>query len=264
MKPKKDIPLDVNPQILLEHCVAQNNNMSGPALILSSTLNVPELDSEICNDEVMQAIARLKSNRAPGIDGLPAEVYKSLNSDFISVFTLLFNHILNTGCYPKAWSTGIITPIHKGGSKRDPNNYHGITLLNSGGKIFTSIIHWRLLEWAEERCLIPESQFGFRSNRSTIDCTFILNVLVEKSLTTGKSLHMCYVDFRKAFDSVNHTLLWVQLAEIEVSNKLLPVVQSMYANATSCIKLSRNTVTFYEVWNTIPSHVKEGSGRGAY
>ena len=100
MKPKKDIPLDVNPQILLEHIfVAQNNmstiNYNGPALILSST---PELDSEICDDEVMQAIARPKSNRAPGIDGLPAEVYKSLNSDFISVFTLLFNHI-----YPKHW-----------------------------------------------------------------------------------------------------------------------------------------------------------------
>ena len=54
---------------------------------------------------------------------------------------------------------------------------------------------------------------------------------------------MCYVDFRKAFDSVNHTLLWVRLAEIGVSKKLLSELQSMYANATSCIKLYRNTVT---------------------
>ena len=106
VRPKKDIPLDVNPQILLEHFVAQNNmstiNYNGLAIILSSTLNVPELDSEICDDEVMQAIACLKSNRAPGIDGLPA------NSDFISVFILLFNH------YPKHWllSTSMVNWHH--------------------------------------------------------------------------------------------------------------------------------------------------------
>jgi hypothetical protein len=64
-------------------------NYNGPAIILSSTLNVPELDSEICDDEVMQAIARLKSNRAPGIDGLPAEVYKSLNIFHLCFYTLV-------------------------------------------------------------------------------------------------------------------------------------------------------------------------------
>ena len=79
---------------------------------------------------------------------------------------------LNTGCFPQTWSNGIITPIHKGGSKEDPKNYRGITLLNTGGKIFASILHSRLSEWLEERCLISESQFGFRRNRSTTDCIF--------------------------------------------------------------------------------------------
>ena len=237
--------LDISPCSLLQYFLKLNTSTNDTELpsILSSLFTVPQLDTEICEDEVLYTISQLKSNRAPGIDGLPTELYKILSSSFISTFTLLFNNILNTGCFPQTRSNGIITPIHKGGSKEDPKNYRGITLLNTGGKIFASILHSRLSEWLEERCLISESQFGFRRNRSTTDCIFILNTLVEKSLNTGKPLYVCYVDLKKAFDNVDHLLLWVKLAKIGVSNKLLSVLQSMYRNAASCIKLSSNTAT---------------------
>ena len=166
-----------------------------------------------------------------------------LSGDFISVLTDLFNHILNTGHYPQQWSRGILTPIHKGGSRYDPINYRGITVLNSIGKIFTSVLQSRLLVWAEERSLIPESQFGFRSNRSTVDCIFILNTVIEVSLSQKKHLYVCYVDFKKAFDSVNHTLLWSCLVNFGVSHRTLTVLQSMYASAYSCVKISSNEAT---------------------
>ena len=149
---------------------------------------VSELDDPISHDEVLQAIVRLKSKRAPGIDGIPAEVYKALSGYFTSLLTDLFNHILYTGLYPHQWSIGIITPVHKGGSRNDPNNYRGITVLNTIGKIFTSILNSRIMDWAEERSLIPESQFGFRKNRSTIDCLFILNTGIELALSQKKQL----------------------------------------------------------------------------
>ena len=119
-----------------------------------------------------------------------------LNGKFISVLTEFFNHIFATGCFPQRWSTGIITPIYKGGSRDEPTNYRGITLLNVIGKSFNSIILSRLTELAEERALIPESQFGFRKNRSTTDCIFVLNTIVEMSLNNRKPLYVCYVDFK--------------------------------------------------------------------
>ena len=97
--------------------------------------------------------------------------------------------------------------------------------------------------WAEERSLIPESQFGFRSNRSTVDCIFILNTVIEVSLSQKKHLYVCYVDFKKAFDSVNHTLLWSCLVNFGVSHRTLTVLQSMYATASSCVKISSNEAT---------------------
>ena len=77
------------------------------------------------------------------------------------------------------------------------SNYHGITLLSSMGKIFTSIICSRLTEWAEERSLVPDSQFGFRQNRRATDCIFILNALVENALCNHTPLYVYYVGFKK-------------------------------------------------------------------
>ena len=65
---------------------------------------VSELDDPIAHDEVLQAIARLKSKRAPGTDGIPVEVYMALSGYFTSLLTDLFIHIiLCTGHYPHLW-----------------------------------------------------------------------------------------------------------------------------------------------------------------
>ena len=132
----------------------------------------------------------MKLNRAPGIDGLTLEAYKELGPLFISIFRTLFKHILKNRQYPSTWSIGMITPIyiHKGGTKDDPSNYRGITLLNTVGKIFTSIVNSRLTEWAEKQLLIPESQFGFRKNRRTTDCIFIRSTLIETSRVQSSTL----------------------------------------------------------------------------
>ena len=101
----------------------------------------------------------------------------------------------------------------------------------------------RLTEWAEERSLLPESQFGFRENRRTIDCIFILNTLIESTLSKHNTLYVCYVDFKKAFDCVDHSLLWTKLINLGISHKILAILQSMYAAAASCIKISKYEVT---------------------
>ena len=147
-RPKQITVAEVDPHRLRKHFLVLNTYNAGLDLNLtipSAIPYVPELDDPIGHEEVLQAVAHLKPNSAPGTDGIPAEVYNVLSGDFISVLTDLFNHILNTGHYPQQWSRGILTPIHKGGSRYDPINYRGITVLNSIGKIFTSVLQSRLL-----------------------------------------------------------------------------------------------------------------------
>ena len=150
---------------------------------------------------------------------------------------------METGSYPTQWSRGIIRPIHKSGSKNDPSNYRGITLLNIAGKLFTSILNQRLLDWAESTNLINEAQFGFRQGRRTTDAIFILTTAVHLHRKARKPLYACFVDFKKAFDSINHQLLWQKLTKAGISPRILAVLKSMYSNATAVVKLESSVST---------------------
>ena len=76
-----DTNTPINPQALLNHFKTLNETNITPDLTNIPNISlpyVPELDDEITYDEVKQSINRLKTNRAPGIDAIPAEVYKVL------------------------------------------------------------------------------------------------------------------------------------------------------------------------------------------
>ena len=190
-------------------------------------------DTPFSEEEVLIAVKRLKRHKAPGPDGLPPVVFKLFNNCLISHLTTLFNSILSTETFPEAWSLGAIKPIYKKGDKSIPSNYRGITLLNVMGKIFTSIIRDRISNWAESNGKLNESQFGFRANRRTTDAIFIINTITQIFRKKKKPLYTCFIDFSKAFDKVHHALLWEKLASIGISSKMLSILQSMYAQATS-------------------------------
>ena len=90
------------------------------------------------------------------------------------------------------------------GSKKDPSNYSGITLLPIMGKLFTGILADRLSLWADLNGKLNEAKFGFRKNRRTIDAIFILFTAIQSFKKKKKQLYTCFVDFAKAFDSRNN------------------------------------------------------------
>lgn len=209
----------------------------------AARVSIPDLDREISVTEVEEVLNKLKVNKAPGEDGIPPGVFKALDNTLTEMLAVLFNNVMRSGEYPNCWSTGIICPMHKSGPRDDPNNYRGITLLNVMAKLFAAILSDRITQWATARQLLPETQFGFRTNRRTIDCVFILNTLIEKALCEKSTLFLCYVDFKKAFDSVDHNCLWEKLVQLGISQQTLKILQSMYSNATSRVKLPNNQVT---------------------
>ena len=88
----------------------------------------------------------------------------------------------------------------------DCNNYRGVSLLCHCSKVFSSVILQRIKKRTEE--ILSEAQAGFRVGRGTVDQIFTLRQLAEKYEEYGKNLFVCYVDFRKAFDSVWRKGLW--------------------------------------------------------
>ena len=89
------------------------------------------LNGIITEKEVLDAIKGLKNNKAPGSDKLINEFFKNSPPFLVSIYTKLFNVVLDTGIIPETWTTGIIIPVYKNkGCPTDPDNFRAITLIS--------------------------------------------------------------------------------------------------------------------------------------
>jgi len=116
--------------------------------------------------EVELAIDKLKSHKSPGIDQIPAELFKAGGRTICLEIHKIIISIWKKEKLPEMWKESIIVPIHKKGDKTDCNNYRGISLLKTTYNILSNILLPRLIPYAKE--IIGDHQCGFRRNRSTI------------------------------------------------------------------------------------------------
>ena len=100
-----------------------------------SDLNL--LNDKITIDGISKAINKMKSNKAPGFDGVTIEFIKEAKFFFLPMLEKLFDHILSAGIYPKEWGKALLYPLHKKESKADPSNNRGISLISVISKIST-------------------------------------------------------------------------------------------------------------------------------
>ena len=107
---------------------------------------------------------------------------------------------------PDEWKVGLIIPIFKTGNKMKYENYQGITLLNVAYKILSSIILEQLKEYSET--ILGEYQCGFRPQRRTTDQIFVVRQILENFYAHYIDLHLLFIDFKKAFDSINQKKLF--------------------------------------------------------
>ena len=186
-------------------------------------------------DEIRRAIKNLKTGKAAGPDKVVAEALQAGGDVLIKPLLKLLEVIWRKEEVPQAWKDGIVIPIHKKGEKSDCSNYRGITLLSVAGKILTTIIQWRILQNLEETT--DEQQAGFRPGRGCADQIFSLRRIQERRLKHGKPLAIVFVDFSAAFDSIHRPSLWKALKINGIPEKIVNILQNIYFNANSRIRV---------------------------
>ena len=145
------------------------------------------------------------------------------------------------------WCDGLITPFFKCGTKSDPSNYRGICISSCIGKLFCSILNQRLLKHVDLNNILHKYQIGFLANNRTADHVLTLRTLIDKYVHCHKEkIYACFVDFRKACDSVWHDGLLYKLSKINVQGKFYSLIKSLYSKSTCSVRIGNNKTRSFQ------------------
>ena len=120
----------------------------------------------------------------------------------------------------------------------DPLSYRGIALAPASYKLFCALINNRLTKWTESNNILADEQNGFRSGRSTIDHISSLTNIIETRKLKRKQTFTAFIDFKKAYDSINRNLLWSKLEDLGLAGNILNVIKVIYMDVQYCIRLN--------------------------
>ena len=249
IRSKQDNNESIEPEIFLNYFKTlhkanpQNNFDDRFALKVKQALekqnkitHTEALDREITEKEILDNTCTLKNKKASGLDSISNEMLKSSIQIMLPSIKKLFNHIINTEIFPQEWAKGLILPIFKTGDRDDPSNYRGITISNCIGKLFTRIFNNRLIRFATEHNFITKNQIGFLPKHRTSDHILVLKTIIDTFKHNRKTLYMCFIDLKKAFDTVFHEGLLFKLSRMKISTKFTNIVSSMYSNVSAQVK----------------------------
>ena len=169
---------------------------------INSMFLKPVSDSELWN--IFNAC---KNKRSTDVDDLSMDIVKSTVSVIIKPFVHICNLSFCTGVFPRNMKIAKIIPLFKSGDDTSFTNYRPVSLLPQFSKVLEKLFDKRLTDFIEKYNILSNSQYGFRKDRSTslalLDFMEKLSSGIDKSkVTVG-----VFIDLKKAFDTIDHTLL---------------------------------------------------------
>ena len=173
--------------------------------IKESVLFSPVLENEVKN------ILMLLKNSAAGWDGFDAQIIKQIKDFIISPFTHICNLSITTGVFPRQMKIANIVPIYKSGDNTLFNNYRPVSVLPLFSKILERIVYNRLIEFFNKHSVLYDYQFGFRKLYSTHMALITLIDKLSNALDEGSKVVGIFLDFSKAFDTIDHDILLLKL-----------------------------------------------------
>lgn len=263
-KPRADIPNNLNNPNDINDFFLQFSQLElpDPDLILFYTTSMAKnindrLSFRLTDEhEVYTALSSVKSN-AVGPDGLTSEMLKLCCPQILKFLVNIYNSCILSYQFPDSWKITKVFPLPK--TKNEPTNFselRPISILSPCSKIFEKILTARIIEHLNAHNILPLRQSGFRKGYSC--CTALLDVVdsIMSSLDSGNSCVLVLLDYTRAFDKVNHQVLFALLLHIGLSQGAVDLIKSYLSNRVQYVETDKGCSDKGSLYSGVP----QGSG----
>ena len=142
-----------------------------------------------------------------------------------------------------SWNLQLILNFHS--NSKECSNYCTTALISYASKVMLKILQARLQLYVN--CELPDVQAGFRKGRGTRDQTANICWIIEKAGEFQKNIYFCFIDYAKAFNSVDHNKLWKTLEEMGMPDHLTCLLRNLYAGQEATVRTGLGTTDWFQI-----------------
>ena len=161
----------------------------------------------------------------------------------MKVLHSICQQIWKTLQWPQDWKRSVFLPIPKKGNAKEHSNYCTIALISHGSKIMLKILQTRLQQYMNQE--LPDIQAGFRKGRGNGNQIANIHWIIEKAREFQKNI--CFTDYAKAFDCVDHNKLWKSLQEMGIPDHLTCLLRNLYAGQEATVRTGHGTTDWFRI-----------------
>ena len=152
----------------------------------------------------------------------------------------------NSQQWPQDWKRSVLIPIPKKSSTKECANCQTLAFISHASKVILKILHARLQHYVNQE--LPDVQAGFRKGKGTRDQIANICWIIEKAREFQKNIyHVCFIDYAKAFDCVDHNKLWKVPRELAIPNHLTCLVRNLYSGQEATVRTLYGTTDWFKI-----------------
>ncbi len=219
---------------------------------VTEPIEFEEEEPDILRSEVVMAMNKLRTGKAPGCDDVPAELIKETGEEGVDVIHKLCNLIWKEKSWPEDWTRSVFLPLPKKGDTRECKNNRTISLISHASKILLYVIVGRIKQHMHQE--ISPEQAGFVEGRGTRDQIANMRSIIEKAIEFNRPVYACFIDYTKAFDTVQHQKLWNTMVSMGFPKHVIELLRTLYSNQESAVR----TACGDSAWFKIEQGVRQG------
>ena len=192
--------------------------------------NINDISTD--EEELLKLCKEIDITKASAIENISTRVIKDAFCAIPHILSRLMNLSLDQGKFPEKWKRADIVPLFKGGDPCDVNNFRPIPLLPLPGKLLEKIVQTRLTSFFELYDILNKKQGGVRAGHSTINTIAEFTDDIFNNLNNSQCTIATFIDLKKAFDTINRSILLKKLFKLGIRGRTLNWLTSYLENRT--------------------------------